>query len=206
MAISELHGPANMQGIGNFYRAIFFVSLILLILLPLAIVKSDIWLQYRQKQLDGRMVILEEELASLSRAIAADGNDVAALDAEVIQIARSEQIFTEDSDPRSLWRPDSRWSEMGKAHILELWDRQKMLTSRVGQSQNLMREKTADLARVLAQKDENKYLRECLRGHRLWLYGALLLGVFGVSFSALLWGSFIQIRVNAVLTRWASRS
>ena len=206
MAISELHGPANMQGIGNFYRAIFFVSLILLILLPLAILKSDIWLQYRQKQLDGRMVILEEELASLSRAIATDGNDVAALDAEVIQIARSEQIFTEDSDPRSLWRPDSRWSEMGKAHILELWDRQKMLRNRVGQSQNLMREKTADLARLSAQKDENKYLRESLKGHRLWLYGALLLGVFGVSFSALLWGSFIQIRVNAVLTRWASRS
>ncbi len=206
MAISELHGPGNMQGIGNFYRATFFVSLILLVLLPLAILKSDIWLECRERRLDGNAAALEEELTLLCREVAADSNEVAALDKEVLEIARSEQIFTEDSDPRSLWRPDSRWSEMGKAHILELWDRREMLGNRLGQSRTLLREKTADLAGVHARKDENSYLRASLRTHRLLLRGALVLGVFGVASSALLWGALVQTRVNAVLTRWASRS
>ena len=206
MAMSELHGPGNMQGIGNFYRATFFVSLILLVLLPLAILKSDIWLEYRQRHLDGNTAAVEEELAMLCRAVAGDSNEVAALDAQVTDIARSEQIFTEDSDPGSLWRPDSRWSEMGKAHILELWDRRESLTNRLGQSRALLWEKTADLARLRARKDENSYLRERIQVHRIFLYGVLLAGVFGVVLSTLLWGGLVQVRVNAVLARWASRS
>ena len=206
MAVSDLHGPVNMQGVGNFYRAAFFVSLILLVLLPLAILKSDIWLAYRQKHLDGDAAALEEELTMLGRAVAVDSNEVAALDAQVIEIARSEQIFTEDSDPGSLWRPDSRWSEMGKAHILALWDRQEALRDRLGQSHALAREKTADLVRLCARKDENTYLRECIKAHRFFLYCVLLVGVFGVALSTLLWGGVVQVRVNAVLMRWASRS
>lgn len=206
MAISDLHGPANMQGVGNFYRAAFFVSLILLVLLPLAILKSDIWLEYRQKHLDGNTAALEEELTMLGRAVAVDSNEVAALDAQVIEIARSEQIFTEGNEPRSLWRPDSRWSEMGKAHILALWDRQAALRDRLGQSHALIREKTADLVRLCARRDENTYLRECIKAHRFLLYCVLLVGVFGVALSTLLWGGLVQVRVNAVLMRWASRS
>lgn len=206
MAVSDLHGPANMQGVGNFYRAAFFVSLILLVLFPLAILKSDLWLQYRQRYLDGDAAALEEELTMLGRAVAVDSNEVTALDAQVIEIARSEQIFTEGDEPRSLWRPDSRWSEMGKAHILALWDRQEALRDRLGQSRALTREKTADLVRLCARRDENTYLRECIKAHRFFLYCILSVGVFGVVLSTLLWGGLVQVRVNAVLMRWASRS
>ena len=42
--------------------------------------------------------------------------------------------------------------------------------------------------------------------HRIFLYGVLLAGVFGVVLSTLVWGGLVQVRVNAVLARWASRS
>jgi hypothetical protein len=76
MAASESQGPVNLRGTPNFYRVMFFLSLILLVLLPLGVLSSDVWLEFREKQLEADTSALEAELESLSQHIAADSNEV----------------------------------------------------------------------------------------------------------------------------------
>jgi hypothetical protein len=202
MAGFESQGPANLRGTPNFYRAMFFLSLILLVLLPLGVLNSDVWLELREKQFQADASALEAELESLSQQIAADSNEVAALDTEVSKIAHFEQVFTEDSDQRSLWTPDARWSEMGKARVQEVWHQRGILGDRLAQSHALVRQREADLIRTRGRKDQIIHLRQFIKGHAFVLYGVLLLGAFATVLFALLWGA-LQGRVNAILRRWA---
>jgi len=201
MAGSESQGTVNLRGTPNFYRVMFFLSLILLVLPPLGVLSSDVWLELREKQLQADAGALEAELDSLSAQIAADSNEVAALDTEVSEIAHSEQVFTEGSDQRSLWRPDARWSEMGKARVQEIWRQRGILGDRLAQSRALVRQKEADQIRTRGRKDQITHLRQFIKGHTFVLYGVLLFGAFAVAFFALLWG-VLQGRVNAILRRW----
>lgn len=202
MAGFESQGPANLRGTPNFYRVMFFVTLILLVLPPLGILSSDIWLEFRERQIQADASALEAELQSLSAQIAADSNEVAALDTEVTDIAHSEQIFTEGSDQRGLWRPDTRWSEMVKARVQEIWGRRAVLADGLAQSRALVREKEADLIRTRGRKDQTTCLRQLIDDHTFVLYGVLLLGGLLAALFALLWG-LLQGRVNAILRRWA---
>lgn len=201
MVGSESRSPANLRGTPNFYRVMFFLSLILLVLFPLGVLSSDVWLEFREKQLQAEASALEAELESLSQQIAADNNEVTALDTEVSEIAHSEQVFTEGSDQPSLWRPDARWSEMGKARVQEIWRQRGILGDRLAQSRAFVRQKEADLIRMGGRKDQITYLRQLIKGRTFVLYGALLFGALAVAVFALMWG-VLQGRVNAILRRW----
>lgn len=201
MAGPESRTPVSLRGTPNFYRAMFFVSLILLVLFPLGILSSDVWLEFQEKQVQAEAGALKAELESLSQRIAADNNEVAALDSEVSAIAHSEQVFTEGSDQRSLWRPDARWSEMGKARVQEIWRQRGILGDRLAQSRGFVRQKEADLIRTGGRKDQISYLRQFIKRRAVVLYGVLLFGVFAVAVFALMWG-VLQGRVNVILRRW----
>ena len=203
MAASESQGPVNFRGTSNFYRVMFFLSLLLLVLLPLGVLSSDVWLEFREKQLEVDTSALEAELESLSQQIAADSNEVDALDTEVSEIAHSEQVFTEGPDQRSLWRPNARWSEMGKARVQEIWRQRGILGDSLAQSRALVRQKQADITRMHGRKDQIIHLRQLIKEHTFVLYGVLLFGGFAVMFFALLWAVLVQGRVNAILKRWA---
>jgi hypothetical protein len=209
MVISESQQVVgNLQGIPNLYRALFFVSLILLVLVPLGILGLDICLESRNRPLDGNLAAVEAELASLNQAVAADNKEITTLDNEVTATGRAEQLFAkgpEGIDPNNLWRTDSRWSDMGKARVLELWGRRAILLKRAGDLQSLVREKTAEAARTRAAKDRNAYLQKAIRGRALLLKILIAAGVVGAAISALAWSVLIQSRVNIVLGRWASR-
>ncbi len=181
----------------------FFLSLILLVLLPLSVLSSDVWLELREKQLEADTSTLEAELESLSQQFAADSNEVDALDTEVSEIAHSEQVFIEGPDQRSLWRPDARWSEMGKARVQEIWRQRGILGDKLAQSRTLARQKKAELIQMLGRKDQITYLRQLIKEHTFMLYGVLLFGAFAVMFFALLWVVLVQSKVNAILRRWA---
>jgi hypothetical protein len=201
MVGSESRSPANLRGTPNFYRVMLFLSLILLVLLPLCVLSSDVWLESREKRLQAEAGALEAELQSLSQQIAADQNEVAALDTEASEIAHSEQVFTEGSDQRSLWRPDARWSEMGKARVQEIWRQRGTLGDRLAQSRGLVWQKEADLIRMGGRKDQIAYLRQFIKRRTFVLYGVVLFGAFAVAVFALMWG-VLQGRVNAILRRW----
>ena len=201
MAGSESQGPVNLRVTPNFYRAMFFLSLILLVLLPAGILSSDVWFEFREKQVQANASALEAELESLSTQIAVDSNEMAALDNEVSEIAHSEQVFTKDSDQHSLWMPDARWSEMGKARVQEIWRQQGILKVRLAKSRALVRQKEADLIRTGGRKEQITFLRQFIKNHTFLLYGVLLFGAFAVAFFALLW-SVLQGRVNMILRRW----
>jgi hypothetical protein len=203
---SEPQGLLTFSRTPNFYCAVFFLSLIFLVLLPLGILVSDVWLGAREVGLVADVNALGAEIESLSREVAADTNDIAALQAEVTALAKAEQVFTEDSGQGTLWRPDARWSEMGKARVQDIWRRQGIVQDRQAAAQTLIWQKQADLMRAQARKDQNTYLQDLIRGHTYILYGWLLVGIFAMAFSGLLWGVLVQTRVDAILTRWARRS
>lgn len=202
MSVSESQGPASVRGTPNFYRVMFFLSLVFLVLLPIGVLSSDVWLESTEMQLDGKIGALEAALESLAQEIAIDSNEIALLDAEVVEIARSEQVFAEGSDQSSLWRPDAKWSDMGKSRVQEIWRRRGLLQDRQAQSRALAREKAADLALARAERDRNSYFRNLIKDRKFALYGVLLLGAFGTALSALLWGALVQGRVNVILARW----
>ncbi|MFC1634466.1 hypothetical protein ACFL5Z_06450 [Planctomycetota bacterium] len=202
MAGYESQGPASLRGIPNFYRTMFFLSLILFVLLPMGILSSDIGLELRENQFQIIANALEAELESLSQQIAADSKEIDALDVEVSQIARSEQVFTESSEQHSLWRPDARWSEMGKVRVQEIWLQRGILGNELTQSRDLVRQKRSDLIRTDGRREQIINLRKLIKEHIFMFYGVLLFGVFTTVLFALLW-SVLQGRVNMILRRWA---
>ncbi|MDI6451671.1 hypothetical protein [Anaerobaca lacustris] len=205
MAGHELQGCLSLQGIPNFYKVMFFISLVLLILMPSAILNSSFWLESREILLDGRLAGLEAEIESLEQQIAGDKDHLAGLDAEVLDIARAEQVFSSGSEQGNLWGPDTRWSEMGRARVEEIWRRHGAAQKGLAEAQESVRQKRAELVLVQAGKSHMAHLRAVVSNHRVALYGVILVGAFATVLFALLWGALIQTRVNAILSSWARK-
>ncbi len=205
MAGHELQGCLSLQGIPNFYKVMFFTSLVLLVLIPSAIVHSRFWLESREILLDGRLASLEAEIESLDRQIASDADRLAGLEAEVLDIARAEQVFSSGSEQANLWGPDTRWSQMGRARVEEIWRRHEALQKGMADSQTAVRHKKADLVLAQAGKRHIAHRQAFLSNHRIALYGVILAGAFATVLFALLWGALIQTRVNAILATWARK-
>lgn len=205
MTGAEFQGPASLRGTPNFYRAMFFLCFILLVLLPLGLLSSSVCLDSKDIRLDGHLSALGSSLESLRQQIANDTEAVVSLDGEALEIARAEQVFSEGDDQGNIWGPDTRWSEMGRARVEELWRRRQILQEDLTHLQTLVREQTADVAIVQSEKERNAHFRTFISDHKLALYAVILVGVFGSALFALLWGALVQGRVNAVLAVWARR-
>jgi hypothetical protein len=202
MAIGESQGPHSVQGLPNLYRATLVISLLVLVLLPIGILNVGVWLEARGKLLDGNLAALEAETTALTRAVAADNREMAALDARVTAAGRAQQLLDRDVDPNLIWGPDSRWTEMGKAHALELWGRRAALQRRVSDAQVLAYQKTGEAARMRAAQEQNAHLVQAIAGYGLLLRGLVVAGVVLTLLSMVAWQLLIQRRVNAILARW----
>lgn len=205
MTGTELQGPASLRGTPNLYRVMFFVCFILLLLLPCGVLSSNVWLGSREIQLDGHLTALEAELASLEQQIGIDRDRIAGLEDEVLEIAQAEQVFSGGSEEVNLWGPDTRWSEMGRARVEEIWRRCDVLQDSMAEFRHLVRQRTADLTIARAQKEQITYFRGFITGHKIALYAVILAGAFATVLFALLWGAFVQARVNAILGWWARK-
>jgi len=205
MTGTELQGPASLRGTPNFYRVMFFVCFILLVLLPCGLLSSNVWLESREIQLDGHLTALKAELESLEQQIAADRDSIASLEGEVLEIARAEQVFSAGSDQASLWGPDTRWSEMGRARVEEIWRRRAALQDGLTESNALVRQKTANLTITQARKKQVTHFRAFVGSHRVASYAVILVGAFATALFALLWSALVQARVNAILGWWARK-
>lgn len=203
MAASESQGPTSLCGTPNFYRVTFFLSFILLLLLPFGILASDIWLKSREMYLDARVTALETEIESLSEEMGTRRDGIPALQNEQAEIVRSAQAFVEDANQVSPWTPDTRWSVVAQARLQEIWGQLAAIEDRLAQSRALVREKNADLTLARVAKDRNTYFRTLIKDRKIGLYAAILVGAFGTALSSLFWLALVQARVNAILGRWA---
>lgn len=205
MAGHELQGCLSLHGTPNFYKVMFFISLVLLVLIPGTILSSGFWLESREILLDGRLAALEAEIESLDRQIATDIDRLASLEAEVLDIARTEQVFSSGSEQGNLWGPDTRWSQMGRARVEEIWRRHEAVQKGMADSQTAARHKKADLVLAQAGKRQIAHRQAFVSNHRIALYGVILVGAFATVLFALLWSTLVQSRVNAILASWARR-
>ena len=123
----------------------------------------------------------------------------------MLEIAQAEQVFAGGSEEANLWGPDTRWSEMGRARVEEIWRRCGVLQNSVTEIGHLARQKTADITLAHAQKEQITYFREFITGHKIALYAVILAGAFATVLFALLWGALVQTRVNAILGCWARK-
>ncbi|MFC1653083.1 hypothetical protein ACFL3F_05120 [Planctomycetota bacterium] len=160
-------------------------------------------LDCKLKGIEGNLQALNTELTTISTAIAVDMNEVRALEAEEIALAKSEQMFTEGDDQATIWRADARWSEMGKSRVREIWNRRQMLQVRLTDLRTIHREKTSELMQLQAKEQQKTYLRDAIKNRRYQLYGILLLGGFGILLFAILWHALVQKRVNRILQNMA---
>jgi hypothetical protein len=181
----------------------FFLCFVLLVLLPLGLLGSNVCLDSKEIRLKGHLTALEASIAALRQQIATDRESVAGLEAEVLEIARAEQVFSEGDDQGHIWGPDTRWSEMGRARVEELWCRQQVLQEDLMRLQALVREQTADLTIVQSETERVAHFRAFVSDNKIVLYAVILAGVFGSALFALLWGALVQGRVNAILSVWA---
>ena len=205
MAGTELQGAVSLRGTPNFYRVMFFLCFVLLLLLPCGLLSSNVCLDSREIQLDGDLAALEAELESLGQQMVADTDGIASLKGEVLEIARAEQVFADGSDQANLWGPDTRWSDMGRARVEEIWRRRAALQGNLAESRALVRRKTADLTVAQASKKKITHCRTLVKEHRIVLSAVALVGAFGTALFALLWGALVQARVNAILVCWARK-
>jgi hypothetical protein len=205
MAGTELQGPVSLHGTPNFYRVMFFLCFILLVLVPFGLLSSKVCLGSKEILFDGHLAALEAALESLRQQITSDTESITGIDAEVLDIARAEQVFSGENDQGNLWGPDTRWSDMGRARVEELWRRRQVLQGDLADLRALVREQTADLTIIQAEKGRIAHFRTFVSDHKLALYAVILVGVFGTALFALLWGGLVQARVNAILGVWARR-
>ncbi len=202
MVIAESQSPGSIQGLPNLYRAMLVVSLLVLILLPIAVLNVGAWLESRGKQIEGNLAALEAEVAALGRAITADHREMTALDAQVTALARTQQLLDKDVDPNAIWGPDARWSDMAKARTLELWGRRATLQRRVSDTQMRLCEKTAEILRIQGAKEQNTYMARAVTGRRFLLSSLIALGIVLTLLSIVAWQLLIQRHINALLRRW----
>jgi hypothetical protein len=205
MAGTELQGPASLHGTPNFYRAMFFLCFIVLVLLPIGLLSLKVCLDSKEIRLDGRLTALQASIDSLRQRTADCNESAAALEAQVLEIARAEQVFSEGDERGFVWGPDTRWSEMGRARVEELWRRRRALQEDLTRFETWAREQQIDLTMVQAEKERITHLRASISDHKFALYAVILVGVFGAALFALLWGALVQGRVNAVLAAWAGK-
>ncbi|UCD49271.1 MAG: hypothetical protein JSW27_17280 [Phycisphaerales bacterium] len=205
MTDAELPGPASLHGTPNFYRVMFFLCFILLVLLPFGLLSSNVCLESKEIQLNGHLSALGSSLESLRQQIAGDTESIASLEGEVLEIAEAEQVFSEEGDQGHIWGPDTRWSDMGRARVEELWRRRQILQEDLTHLQTLLREQTADLTIVQSEKERIAHFRTFVSDRKIALYAVILAGVFGSALFALLWGALVQGRVNGVLAVWAGK-
>lgn len=203
MTGTELPGPASLRGVPNFFRVMFFVCLIPLVLLPCGLLSSNVWLESREIELDGHLAALGAEIQSLEGQIATNTERIASIEGEVLEIAQAEQVFSDGQGQGSLWGPDTRWSEMGRARVEELWRRRTSIQDDLRKCAASGRQKKAELTVISANKKQIAHFRALVTDHRLALYVMLLVGTFAAVLFALLWGAIVQARVNAILDRWA---
>jgi hypothetical protein len=202
MVIAESQTPGSIQGLPNLYRALLVVSLLVLILLPVAVLNVGVWLESRGKQLEGNLAALDAEVAALTRAVTADKREMAALDAQVTAMARTQQLLDKDVDPNTIWGPDARWSDMAKARALELWSRRAALQRRVDDTQMRVSEKAAEILRVQGAKEQNTHMAGAVTGRRFLLVSLIALGIVLTLLSIVAWQLLIQRHINALLRRW----
>ncbi len=202
MVNAESQGPGSLQALPNLYRALLIISLLVLILLPVAILNVGVWLESRGKQIEGNLAVLDAEVAALTRAIAADTSAMAALDVRVTALARRQQLLDKDVDPNTIWSADARWSDMGKTYALELWSRREALRRHMSDVQFRLWEKTAEVARTRAAKEQNAYAARAVTGHRFLLLTLIAFGIVLALLSIVAWQLLIQRHVNALLRRW----
>jgi len=181
----------------------FFVFFVLLVLLPCGLLSSNVWLELVTIRLDGQLAALGAEIESLGQNITAETDGIADLENEVVKIAKAEQVFSNGADEASLWGPDTRWSDMGRARVEEIWRRCEVLEADLAESSALVRQKSATLTMAQASRDQITHFRAFVNDHRVVLYAVILVGVFATGLSVLLWGALVQARVNAILRRWA---
>jgi hypothetical protein len=202
MVIAETQSPGSIQGLPNLYRAMLIVSLLVLILLPVAMLNAGAWLESRGKGIEGNLAALNAEVAALGGVVTADNRAMAALEGQVTAIARTQQLLDKDVDPNTIWGPDSRWSDMAKARALELWNRREALQRHVHETQMRVCEKTAEILRVQGAKEQNTYMARAITGHRFLLLTLIALGIVLTLLSIVAWQLLIQRHINALLRRW----
>ena len=61
MTGAEPQSPASLRGIPNFYRVMFFVSFILLVVLPCGLLSSNVWLESKEIASDAHIAALQAE-------------------------------------------------------------------------------------------------------------------------------------------------
>ena len=195
----------SLHGTPNFYRVMFFLCFILLVLLPLGLLSSNVCLDSKDIRLGGHLSAFEASIESLRQQIAGDKESMAGLEADVLEIAHAEQVFSDGDEQGSVWGPDTRWSDMGRARVEELWRHRQALQEDLMQLQMLLREQMADLTVMQSAKERIAHFRTFVGDHRIALYALILAGVFGTALFALLWGGLVQAKVNAILGVWARR-
>jgi Tfp pilus assembly protein PilN len=203
MAASDISGTVYFGSAASFYKVMFFLSLIVLVFVPVGILSSRVWLDWDAARLQGNRSALQAEVAALTSDIAADSNEIDSLTAEELALAGSEQVFAENSDQRNLWSADVRWSEMGKLRVQAIWATKGAIRASTASTQALKRERTADLARVEARLEQDAMMQQFIEDHKLALYSLLLVGAFLVVLFALLWAALVQARINRVLQKMA---
>jgi len=203
MAASDISGAANFGAVASFYKVMFFLSLVVLVFIPVGILGSRVWLDWDTNRLQGEKSALDAEVTALTRDIAADSNEIETLVAEELALAGSEQVFRENSDRRNLWGADVRWSEMGRLRVQAIWTAKGAIRASMVRTRELKRERTADLARIEAQIEQNAMIERFIEDHKVVLYSLLLVGSFLVVLLALLWAALVQARINRVLQKMA---
>ncbi|UCG59718.1 MAG: hypothetical protein JSU70_09405 [Phycisphaerales bacterium] len=203
MEMSGIQGAGKLYDSPNFYRAMFYLCLIVFVIGPVAVFVFRGCLKCEEQQLDGNVAALEAELQSLSEDMVADSNQIETLDALEARVAQSEQVFTEGSDETSLWATQARWSDMGQARVEELWARRRVLEDRRATNRNLIRERTVSLAQLHSKKKQNEYLLQLIDKNSVVLQIGLLFGIAMTVIFAILWCFRIQAKVNGILTKLA---
>ncbi|MHC4517889.1 MAG: hypothetical protein ACYTAS_04815 [Planctomycetota bacterium] len=203
MAASDSHGVASFSGAASFYKVMFFLSLIVLVFLPLGALGLRGCLGLGASRLEGEKSALEAEVAALTGDIAADSSEIEALVAEEAALAGAEQVFAEDANEPNLWGTDVRWSEMGKLRVQAIWAAKGAIRASMVETQALKRERIADIARIETQLEQNATIRAFIEDRRLVLYIGLLGGSFLTIVFALLWAALVQSRINRVLQKMA---
>ena len=201
MSNAENHIHLKPQAMSNLYRCLFALSFIFLIVLPITILSLRGWIHYQQEGTQGDITALKTDQDGLAQAIAADVNQIAALDNEERALTKSEQVFVEGQDQNSAWRADARWSEMGKARIAEIWARRQTIQQQLHENRDRQRETQLALLRLQAHEQQLTYLYDLIQNQRFMYYGILLLGAFSTSLAALLWTARIQARTNRILQK-----
>jgi hypothetical protein len=182
----------------------FFVSLILFVLGPLAVLGMRPCLSCRQQGLDGRIGAIEGEIASLAGQVAHDSNEVQTVTAEIRAVGRLSPTVSAEIASPGIWAADMERLQRAGAALEELLAYRRSIDARLAQYRSLMRDRKSELAGLQTAREQNAGFQRLITDNLHIIYIVFLVGAFLTVASSLLWHTMVQRRVDRILQLWST--